>query len=325
MEGTSNSVVKDCNFKAGKGSYGGIVFWNVSPSTAGTKNSAINNTVYESSFSGITFANNYDAMAHGNHIYNCGESGIKLYQSGAGYACYNSKIENNNVQYCYYDGIDAQATYGSYDPTFDSRTSVQNNNSYGNGHTGIIINGSNNIVSGNVVRANYLIGISAVDTNNTAITANYVMDNNKSNTVSGVHQILVSGNYNFVDANTVNRGGATQGNNYYIDLATTWGRNYEIGTSSIHLGANVILKGATDYVSVPGGGIIVTADDLDTLTQSGFYFTSASANRPDTNWYYVEHYLVSSTQALQIAHQFNATTKYRRQKVSNSWGSWTSF
>jgi hypothetical protein len=211
VKDATNSVVRDCNFQAGKNFVGGIVFWNID-SQQGNFNQAINNNVQYASFNGIIFARNYDGLIQGNIVQNVGESGIKTYQNtvdGVDARCYRMQICNNDTMFSYYDGLDLSSDY-PHTGTVDSRHQITDNETYGNRQTGYYADGLNNLFVGNKARSCGNTGIS-LGYGQSLIANNYVWGCNTSETASGVHQMQVDYDSNLINGNYINQAGITNG------------------------------------------------------------------------------------------------------------------
>jgi len=239
------STVRDCTFQGGAG-IGGIVFWNIN-NQQGERNSAINNNITYASYSGITFARNFDGIAQGNIISYCGESGIKTYQgtiSGTDARCYHMQFIGNTSMYQYYDGFDFSSDY-PHTGTIDSRHQIIGNMTYGNHGAGFYADGLNNQFIDNNARNCQSTGM-ALDFNNSIISNNYVYGCNASNTASGIHQISV--NYNL---NTIS--------NNYIDQTSAITNGYAIYAT----GNNVVSNNQALYGTIfLGNANSVTAQTL---------------------------------------------------------------
>jgi hypothetical protein len=225
---TVRSTVQNCNFRAGKNFVGGIVFWNIN-AQSGTMNAAINNVVTYASFSGIIFARNFNGIVTGNNVQSVGESGIKTYQGvvgGVDARCYKFNIENNQTQWCYYDGFDLSSDF-PHTGTIDSRHSILGNNTFGNRQTGYYADGQNNIFVGNEARGCNLTGIKLVYSQ-CQITGNMVYGCNLANVLTGEHQMSVGGNNNCIVGNFL-RQTVANGNTIYADGANFAANNFGVG------------------------------------------------------------------------------------------------
>jgi hypothetical protein len=79
----TNSVVEDCDFRGGKGTFAAILFDNCTNNIQqGQNNQAINNRVGYASQCGVSFFSNVDLTIRGNTCYNCGQSGTQTAQAG---------------------------------------------------------------------------------------------------------------------------------------------------------------------------------------------------------------------------------------------------
>lgn len=202
MKDTTYSVVRDCDFRAGKNFAGGVVFWNID-AQIGTFNSAVNNKITYASYSGIVFARNYNGIAEGNQIQLVGESGIKTYQNttgGVDYRCYRMTFADNQTQYCYYDGYDFSSD-NPHTGTSDSRHLISNNDTFGNYGTGFYADGTNNLFVNNRARRTQKDGI-RIDYSYSNISNNQVYDCNLNND-AGLNQFTVDGAENLIAGNRV--------------------------------------------------------------------------------------------------------------------------
>lgn len=235
MYDTVNSIVNNCNFTGGKNFAGGIVFWNID-GQSGTMNAAINNVVTYASFSGIIFARNFNAIVTGNNVQSVGESGIKTYQglvSGTDARCFKFNIENNQTQWCYFDGLDLSSDY-PHTGTIDSRHSIIGNNTFGNRKTGYYADGMNNVFIGNEARSCGVTGIS-LTYSFSQINGNMVYDCNLDNAVSGEHQMQVNGSGNGIIGNYL-RQTVVNGYALYVSGTNYAANNYAYGTGVIFFG-----------------------------------------------------------------------------------------
>lgn len=202
MYDTVYSVVRDCNFRAGKNFVGGIVFWNID-AQAGTFNSAINNKITYASYNGIIFARNFNGLVEGNQVELVGESGVKTYQNttgGVDYRCYRMTIVDNQTQFCYYDGYDFSSDY-PHTGTIDSRHLISNNDTFGNNGTGFYADGQYNVFVNNRARKTQKDGI-RVWFNSSTVSNNFVYDCNQNND-AGLNQFTVDGAENLISGNRI--------------------------------------------------------------------------------------------------------------------------
>jgi len=223
---TQYTVVRDCNFQAGKNFVGGIVFWNID-NQQGEYNQAINNNIQYASFNGIIFARNYDGLAESNVCLNVGESGIKTYQGAIGIIdarCYRMQLVNNNSMYAYYDGFDFSSDF-PHTGTIDARHLITGNITYGNRQTGFYADGLNTQFISNQARFTGETGF-ALTYNQSLISNNLAWGCNQSATVSGEHQMYVNGNGNAISSNYLNRAGITQGNALFATGTNLVENNY---------------------------------------------------------------------------------------------------
>lgn len=193
MYDTIRSVVRDCDFRAGKNFGGGIIFWNINDQP-GYHNKAINNHVRYASFCGVMFARNFDGLIQGNQVEYVGESGVKTYQNdvaGKDARCYHMTVVDNYTKFSYFDGLDLSTDYPHLGTT-DSRHCITGNATYGNRQTGFYADGRNNQFSNNWARGNGLSGI-YLTYGYSQIEGNYSQDNNTRLVGSGHHDMNLSG------------------------------------------------------------------------------------------------------------------------------------
>lgn len=197
------STIKNCNYQGGKSFAGSAVFWNIN-SQAGSGNRIIDNTISYSSNSGCVMARNNDGEYSRNKISYVGESGIKTCQNNIGAVdarCRRMKISGNDVRGCYYDSIDAATNY-PVDGTIDCQHQITDNDLFGSRQVGIFGDGQLCQLSGNKIRRHGQDGIRGTY-NQSQINGNIVVDNNKSNTAVGVHQIGINGDGNTISDNKI--------------------------------------------------------------------------------------------------------------------------
>lgn len=131
MLNCQDSEVRDCKFKGGKGSTGAITYWNAA-APRGFRNRAINNDIWDSSFSSVTFMANDNGQMIGNISYGAGESGLKTWQgtgiTGADY-CTSMQMVGNMSLYAYYDCFDYFMDNGT--PTLYAKSASTGDVAYG--------------------------------------------------------------------------------------------------------------------------------------------------------------------------------------------------
>lgn len=258
----SNSVVRDCDFRAGKNFAAGILFWNMDAAKSpGYMNRAINNVVRYPSFCGITFARNYDGLIQGNQVEYAGESGIKTYQdivAGVQAYCYRMQVLGNFTKYSYYDGFDLQAQQALVG-VIDTRHNVADNSTFGNYRTGYIMDGRNCLFVNNYSRSSGLTGMKLVIPYS-LIQGNVVYEGNELNVVSGEHQMLIGGDYISITGNFTSQSVAN-GVGIYAD-----GQNFVSGNKTI--GAGAFLGSAGAISARTFGNQFGTAADVAMNTMS---------------------------------------------------------
>lgn len=185
IQDAQRSVIQDCNYRAGKGTWGGAVFNNDTGAQEGRFNRLINNVIRYASFSGANFKNNFDGLAEGNIISLCGESGIKTNANDGVTSltnCFNMTITANKCHQNYFDGFDLLTSYPASDAISGSYI-VTDNDSYGNGGTGINADGKNNLYQGNKIWNNWREGFWGY-CSYSLIDGNVLIDNNQERNAS---------------------------------------------------------------------------------------------------------------------------------------------
>jgi hypothetical protein len=219
LQGAQRSVVRDCNFRGGKGFDGGITFWNVT-AQAGRFNRAINNQVRFASHNGVLFANNFDFLAEGNIVEYNGESGIKTWQDNSGATVsYNGTIIGNKSNSNYFDGLDTASNYPLTD-TYRTGHLVMGNECFGNGGTGINADGNNNSYIGNKFWNNNRFGFWGY-CSYSLIANNFFLDNGLAG--AGNPQMLAGITANTITGNSFLTGSSP---NYAIHVADAAGTHY---------------------------------------------------------------------------------------------------
>jgi hypothetical protein len=199
------SVIRDCNFRAGKNVNAGIMFWNVD-GQIGYGNKIVDNVVTWPSFSGVSMARNYDGSMEGNIVEHAGESGLKTCQNFSNgvidLRCRRLLISGNKTRYCYYDGLDVSSDY-PHTGTLDVGHRILNNDTYKNRQTGFYGDGKYVKFSGNSARECGLAGIELFY-NNCKISENLV-DNCNTVNLAQVNQFSLTGDNNVLSTNVTRR------------------------------------------------------------------------------------------------------------------------
>ncbi|BCS54790.1 tail spike protein [Geobacter sp. SVR] len=231
LESATNSVVRDCNIRGGKGYAGTIVFWNID-GQQGNSNRAINNVVRFPSYSGIAFSRNFDGQVEGNLVNNAGESGIKLWSfsannghwdtpDGPDVYCYNMSIVNNRTQFVWFDGFDLGSSYAQV-TLRESRHMITGNKTLGNARTGMVSEGIHNTIVGNSAKNCGTFGMAFYRTDNSLISDN-MMENNGllPDTPNVWHELVLVGSGNTVTGNRIERGSVYSGAAIYEELSVS--------------------------------------------------------------------------------------------------------
>lgn len=222
LNGVTNSSVRNCDFRGGKGVFGGIVF-NNSGVQVGDGNVAQDNRVYYASVNGICFLNNTHFTASGNMCYRCGESGIKTFADSE--ACFYGEISSNQVYDNFFDGIDANSTVAAVDTKLTYHNIV-GNRCQRNGGTGMNGDGQFNNYASNHLYQNYRQGIWG-NFSRSHVHGNFFVDNNIARNTA-VHDLSVTGSTGLckISGNHVYAGAGQ--NNFGIHAAGTHfiGENY---------------------------------------------------------------------------------------------------
>ncbi len=184
------SEVALCDFRAGKNFVGGIALWHTPRDGAANRHDSIHdNTVRYASVSGIAWAAAENVSIKHNVVEYNGESGLKNY-SGQGDGTFNSNIEvtGNHSQYNHYDGIDLSESY-PHSNTQRANSVVSDNVSSNNDRTGTFADGLGWKVTNNVFENNGLSGMS-MDISDSVVSGNTLSHNNTLHD-SRSHQIII--------------------------------------------------------------------------------------------------------------------------------------
>ncbi|TWR28897.1 hypothetical protein FPZ43_11560 [Mucilaginibacter pallidiroseus] len=227
----SYSTISFCDIIGGKNSVGAIAFSNLNGQD-GIGNVAKNNKVKYASFNGIVFLANHDGYIQNNVTEHCGESGVKLYQGdigGLNARNYKIHILNNVSRYNFYDGFDL-TTDNPRTGTRNTGHTIKGNLSEYNKQTGFYLDGRGNLFSGNKAQYNAGSGIAAFVFGN-KIQQNIFYNNNLNNTPTGVHEMVIDGDSNFLTSNTITRDKPLNGYAIYATGSNTISNNSAKGTT----------------------------------------------------------------------------------------------
>jgi len=272
-----DSVIRDCNIRGGKSTYGALVFDN-SATQNGIGNRAINNKVRYSANNGVCFLGNSDFDAIGNNCSRNGESGVKTYQNAGAYN-YRGNIAANNCNENYYDGIDAASSY-PYATTILTYHNIVGNRCYRNGGTGLNTDGQGNSVEANHLYFNGKNGILAVCMNS-LIGSNKLVDNNQFRNASA-HELTVD-----VSGAT---GNAITGNKIWSGAGANSAAIYVPSGSSSYI-ANNFAKGSNFFFGNPGEVNSVCENNVDDTT--ALMTTQAFTLGFFNNGAVIQHYIIT--------------------------------
>ncbi len=184
------SEVSMCDFRAGRNFVGGIALWHTPKDGLMNRHDSIHhNLVRYASFSGIAWAASEKVYINHNVSENNGESGLKNYSS-QGDETYNSYVEviGNRSQHNHYDGLDLSETY-PHSNRQQTSSVVSGNISSFNDRTGAFGDGLGWTITSNVFERNGLTGMS-LDMSNSVISGNTLTHNNTLHEANA-HQLLV--------------------------------------------------------------------------------------------------------------------------------------
>jgi hypothetical protein len=185
-----HSEVAMCDFRAGKNWVGGIALWHTPRDGRMNRDDSIhNNQVQYASYSGIIWTAAERVLISHNQTAYDGESGFKNYSS-QGDGTYNSSIEvtGNSTQRNHYDGFDLSEDY-PHRNTHVASSTFSNNTSSGNDRTGTYGDGLQWKLIDNDFENNGLTGMS-VDMSDSVISGNTLRNNNTLHEPNS-HQMLV--------------------------------------------------------------------------------------------------------------------------------------
>jgi hypothetical protein len=187
---TQFSEVALCDFRAGRNFVGGIALWHTpKDGLANRQDSIHHNTVRYASFSGIVWAAAEGVSVHNNVVEYSGESGFKNYGS-QGDGTYDRKVEviQNRSLHNHYDGLDLSEVY-PHSNTHRTLSVVSQNISSYNDRTGCFGDGLEWKLTDNTFEGNGLSGMS-LDVSESVISGNIVSHNNRLHDPRS-HQMLL--------------------------------------------------------------------------------------------------------------------------------------
>ena len=184
------SEVALCDFRAGKNFVGGIALWHTPrDGSANRQDSIHDNTVRYASFSGIAWAAADNVSIKHNLVEYSGESGFKNYSSQSD-GTYDTHIEviANHSQHNRYDGLDLSESYPHSNSQKASSVASGNVSSF-NDRTGAFVDGLDWKLVDNTFENNGLTGLS-IDVSDSVISGNTLSHNNYLHDRAH-HQMLV--------------------------------------------------------------------------------------------------------------------------------------
>jgi len=187
---TQFSEVAQCDFRAGKNFVGGIALWHTPNDGQSNRTDSIHdNTVRDASYSGIVWAASDGITIRDNIAEYNGESGLKNYSSQRD-GSFNTHVEvsGNRSQYNHYDGLDFSETYPHSNQKVASSIASKNTSSF-NDRTGAFVDGRDWKLLNNIFESNGLTGMS-LDVSDSVISGNTLSHNNSLHD-STAHQMLI--------------------------------------------------------------------------------------------------------------------------------------
>ena len=172
------SEVALCDIRAGRNFVGGIALWHTPKDGAANRQDSIHdNTVRYASFSGIVWAAAEKVTIRHNLVEFSGESGLKNY-SGQGDGTYDTFAEviDNHSQHNHYDGLDMSESY-PHSNSQKASSVVSGNLSSFNDRTGLFVDGQAWKIENNTFENNGLTGMS-LDVSDSVISGNTLTHNN---------------------------------------------------------------------------------------------------------------------------------------------------
>lgn len=184
------SEVALCDFRAGKNFVAGIALWHTPHDGRMNKQNTIHdNHVRYASYNGIAWAASEHLSVLHNQTENNGESGLKNYAT-QGDGTYDKDVEviGNETQHNHYDGLDLSENYPHLNLQRASST-VSGNTSNFNDRTGTYADGLGWTLANNTFEGNGLSGMS-LDISDSIITGNILKNNNTLHERNS-HQMLI--------------------------------------------------------------------------------------------------------------------------------------
>lgn len=246
----------------GKGVYGTIVFNNIATTGYGFGNTVIGGSVQYGSFSGVTFIRQKEGGVRGGFVpYRNGESGVKTYQnqiSGRSARCYNMAFHEIRPKQTVFDGVDFCSDYGTQAERVDDYTLAQYawhllptshdvRDIYSDDcrATGVWGDGANNQYLDVGAENCGISGIKFIGADSLFVDP-IAINNNKSNTASGEHQINIPNFNQVVDAYIKTDASITTGNTLFLPLGEATGPIFDSARpSNVHSYGNRNMTGLT--------------------------------------------------------------------------------
>ncbi len=183
------SEVALCDFRGGKNFVAGIALWHTPHNGRTNKQDTIHdNHVRYASYSGIAWAGSENVSILHNQTENNGESGLKNCSSRD--ETYNTQVQviGNQTQHNHYDGLDLSEDYPHKDKQRASSI-VSGNTSNFNDRTGTYTDGLGWTLTNNTFEGNGLSGM-ALDVSDSVISGN-ILENNNTLHERFSHQMLI--------------------------------------------------------------------------------------------------------------------------------------
>jgi hypothetical protein len=184
------SEVALCDFRAGKNFAAGLGLWHTPGDGRENRHDSIHdNYVRYASYNGIIWAGSEDVSILHNRTENNGESGLKN-ASTRGDGTYNTHVQiiGNRTQRNHYDGIDLSEDYPHKNQHLASSVASGNTSKF-NDRTGTYVDGLGWTLTDNTFEGNGLSGMS-LDVSDSVVSGN-ILENNNTLHERFSHQMLI--------------------------------------------------------------------------------------------------------------------------------------
>jgi hypothetical protein len=236
----NNVVVRGCRLRGERAATGCIAIKNYEAIALGSpqaENVVIEgNICFNAAYNPISVDGTNGAVIANNICFECGETGIKLWQDSTGEPLtrgnLHTTVTGNYVYYCYEDGYNIASRYPNSNAD-DTYYVVTGNTASLNNSSGFVVDGNYNVFTGNSAQTNALDGFTTNDWYST-YSGNFAYNNNQINAATTRHEFVNNGEYNAWIGNRAVRTDSKDGYAFYFGNVDTLSiySNTGVGTNS---------------------------------------------------------------------------------------------